>query len=290
MLQQTGRRPLYSLHRSGNPAVRAAQERVIGAVQTHWPGANAARPYTVEPDPRGEQALPFPPSDRREPSRRCRSLLFMVLALATAEAAGVDEAFMCENGVLTAGLPLSAARAGSMSTHSTHPTAQALMNRIAEATGMSAHLLNPFVYQTKGELVRDILAPTLTVSEIQETVSCWAAGRANRQCGGCVPCLLRQIAMAWAELPPEAYMVDVLQRPADYVGTDAYSNLVDLLRHAEQIDRQSEAEMLVSQPGLLALHAAGLDVHEVCAMLKRHAEQTLEVVRRRYPNAARLID
>ena len=290
MLQHTGRRPIYTLHRSGNPAVRTAQELALAALNAHWPGASTARPCDVEPNPRGEDTLPFPAPEDREASRRCRSLLFMALALATAEAAGVDEAYMCENGVLTAGLPFSAARAGSMSTHSTHPLAIALMNRIAQAAGLRARLLNPFVYQTKAELIRDVLAPNLSVQEIQRTASCWAVGRANRQCGGCVPCLLRQIGMAWAELPPEAHMVDVLSRPGDYVGTDAYGNLVDVLRQAEQILRQSDAEVLVAQPGLLSLHSAGLEVGSVVAMLRRNAEQTLTVVRERYPKAARLIE
>ncbi len=290
MLQTTGRRPVYSLHRSGNPAVLQAQERVLGALDAHWPETSSARPCTIEPDPRGADTLAYPPPEERESSRRCRSLLYMVLALATAEAAGLDEVFMCENGVLTAGLPLTSSRVGSMSTHSTHPMALELMNRIVEAAGMSATLRNPFVYQTKAELIRDILVPSLTVDEIQGTVSCWAAGRANRQCGGCVPCLLRQLGMAWAQLPPEAYMVDVLKRPEDYVGTDSYANLVDILRHAEQIDRRDSSDLIAGYPGLLALHSAGVDVGEITEMLKRHADQTLAVVRDRYPRAAALLD
>lgn len=289
MLQRTGRTPTYVMHRSGNPAVLTAQRGVLGAIDAHWPNASSARPCSVEPNPRGETSLSYPSAEAREPSRRCRSLLFMAMALVAAEAAGVDDVYMAENGVLTAGLPLSASRAGSMSTQSTHPAALALMNSIAERAGLRGRLLNPFVYQTKAELIRDVLAPNLSISEIQATVSCWAVGRANRQCGGCVPCLLRQIGMAWAELPQEAHMVDVLNRPADYVGTDAYGNLVDLLRQAEQIRRLDEAGMLVAQPALLSLHAAGLDVGEVVAMLGRHAEQTLSVVEDRYPAAAALL-
>lgn len=289
MLLETGRRPIFSLHRSGNPAVHTAQRTALAALEERWPGRSLARPCSVEPDPSGENVLPYPPPEDREPSRRCRSFLFMVLALATAEVGGVDEVYMPENGILTAGLPISASRAGSMSTHSTHPAALGLMNSIAERAGLQASVLNPFIYQTKAELIRDILAPNLSVSEIQSTVSCWAVGRANRQCGGCVPCLLRQIGMAWAELPPEAYMVDVLARPEDYVGTDAYGNLVDILRQAERISRQTEAEVLVAQPELLSLHSAGLDVSEVVGMLKRHAEQTLTVIRRDFAAAARLI-
>ena len=196
---------------------------------------------------------------------------------------------MPENGVLTAGLPLVSSRAGSMSTHSTHPSALALMNRIAERAGLVGRLHNPFVYQTKSELVRDVLAPNLSCAEIQSTASCWAVGRANRQCGGCIPCLLRRIGMAWAELPSEAYMVDPLARPGDYAGTDAHGNLVDMLRQAERLSRLSVAEMLVEQPELLALHSAGVDVDAIVTMLKRHADQTLTVVRERYPAAAGLM-
>lgn len=85
-------------------------------------------------------------------------------------------------------------------------------------------------------------------------------------------------------------MMEVLARPKDYVGTDAYGNLVDMLRQAEHISRRSDAEVLASQPGLLSLHAAGVDMEAVVAMLRRHADQTLTVVRERYPNAARLLD
>ncbi|MGD9497666.1 MAG: hypothetical protein AB7Y46_15300, partial [Armatimonadota bacterium] len=74
-----------------------------------------------------------------------------------------------------------------------------------------------------------------------------------------------------------------------YVGTDAYGNLVDLLRHARQIEECSDVEMLTRQPDLLALQAAGLSIPEVLAMLRRHAEQTLSVVRQHFPAAARLL-
>ncbi len=288
-LQQVGRAPLYVLHRSGNPAVRRAQQEALGALESRWPAAWAARACDVEPRAPVKDALPYPAPEDREPSRRCRSLLFMALALAAAEAMQVTTVYLCENGVLTAALPFSAARAGSMSTHSTHPLVVKLMNGIAEACGLGARIMNPFMYETKSELIRDVLAPTLTARQIGSTVSCWAVGRTNRQCGGCVPCILRQIGMAWAELPEEAYMTDVLERPGDYVGTDAYGNLVDVLRQAEQILRQSDEEVLLSQPGLLSLQMAGVNVGAIVSMLRRHASQTLTVVRKRYPHAAGLI-
>lgn len=289
MLLSTGRRVAFTMHRSGNPLVRAAQEASIAALERHWPGAGVTCAATVTPEPRGRRAHPLPPPEQREPSRRARSLLFMALAALTARGAGVGAVFMCENGLLNTGLPLSPARAGSMSTQSTHPVALARFNDIAARIGLGLHLSNPFVYQTKGELVRDLLAPHLTPREIQSTVSCWALGRYPRPCGGCLPCLIRRLAMAWADLPEEAHMIDLLGEPRSYVGTTAWGNLVDLLRHARQLQEMGDAEVLGANPGLLLLPSAGLSLPDVIAMLRRHADQTLTVVRRRYPRAAELV-
>ncbi len=289
LLQQGGRRPAYVMHRSGNPTTRAAQNAVVATIERHWPAAGVMCEATIAPDARGADALPFPPPEEREPSRRLRSLLFMALAAVTAEGAGVDEVFMCENGPMTTGVPLSAARAGSMSTQSTHPAALECFNAIAAALGLRARISNPFVYETKSDLVRDVLAPVLSPEEIQATVSCWAAGRANRPCGGCVPCLQRAIAMAWAGLPAEAYMIDLLASPRSYVGTDAWGNLVDLLRNARQTAASTDLELLTTHPGLLSLQGPGLNLPDVVAMLRRNAEQTLTVVRDHFPEAARLV-
>ena len=137
--------------------------------------------------------------------------------------------------------------------------------------------------------IRDRLAPALSVQEVQATVSCWAVGRANRPCGGCVPCLQRAIAMAWAGLPAEAHMIDLLDSPRSYVGSDAWGNLVDLLRNARQVATSSDLEMLTAHPELLALQSSSLNLPDVIAMLRRNAEQTLSVVRDHFPEAARLV-
>lgn len=289
MLLSTGRRAAFVMHRSGNPLVRAAQEASTAALERHWPGSSVTCAATVAPDPRGRDAHPFPPPEQREPSRRARSLLFMALAALTAHTVGRPEVLMCENGVLNSGLPLSPSRAGSMSTHSTHPAALALFDEIARRVGLSARLANPFIYQTKGELVRDLLAPHLPPREIQSTVSCWALGRFPRPCGGCIPCLIRRCAMAWAGLPEEAHMIDLLAEPQAYVGTTAWGNLVDLLRHARQIEDSGDVEVLAANPSLLLMQSAGLSLTDAIAMLRRHADQTLTVVRERYPRAAALL-
>lgn len=95
--------------------------------------------------------------------------------------------------------------------------------------------------------------------------------------------------MLAAGLPDEAYMIDVLGDPLSYVGTDAYGNLVDLLRSAAQLLALSDTEMLSAQPGLLELQAAGVNIRDIIATLRRHAEQLRGVVREHFPRAAALI-
>ncbi len=287
-LQSAGRRPIYSTHRSGNPTVYAAQKQVLEAIEQRWPGSSVSAPCRVAPHT-GSISLPFVTPEEREPSRRARSLLFMTMAMVTAVAYGLAEVYMFENGVLSAALPMTAARAGSMSTRSTHPTLLGMFNALCERAGLAPRITNPFIYQTKSDLLRDVLRPALSPTQIQGTVSCWSTGRTQRQCGGCIPCLLRQIAMFHAGLPEEAYMVNVLAEPDKYIGTDTYGNLVDLLRNAREMLRGSETEILLARPELLGMEAAGVSAAEMIRMFHRHAEQLSSVLDAHFPRAARLM-
>ena len=53
--------------------------------------------------------------------------------------------------------------------------------------------------------------------------------------------------MLAAGLPDEAYAVDVLARPAAYVGTEAYTNLMDLLSHAAEFLRRDDLELNIRE-------------------------------------------
>ncbi len=181
MLLRAGRRPHLVMHYSGNPTVRGAQDYVRELLEKNWPGRSLFSGVHVAPASGRPEALPYPDPEVREPSRRARSLLYLTLAAVAAAMAGVEEAYVAENGVLTAALPLTLARTGSLSTRSTHPAVITLFNSICEEAGWSCRAQNPFIYQTKAELIRDILRPALSPLDIQRTVSCWMTGRANRQ-------------------------------------------------------------------------------------------------------------
>jgi len=265
MLLEAKRRPHLVLHYSGNPAVRQAQDSVVTMLRNNWPASHVTSAVHAAPDTSRDEALSFPEPEHREDSRRVRSLLFMVLAAVSAATAGLEEVYLPENGVLTAALPLTRARIGSFSTRSTDPGVIAQFNSLCEQAGWSCRVQNPFTYQTKAELIRDFLRPVLSPLDIQKTVSCWMAGRKHRQCGGCIPCLLRRLSMLAAGLPDEAYMMDILGDPLAHGGTDAFTNLVDLLSQASTVLAHTDEELLMEYPRLLDLAMNGVAVEEVAA-------------------------
>lgn len=286
-LLRSGRKPLLLSHASGNPTVARAQAASVASLRRAW---GQVGHLTVHVHPRTTPAaLPFPQPERREPTRRSRSLLFMSLAAVVAASLGSIEVYMGENGVLTAAVPLSPGRAGALSTRTTHPAVLNSFNSIVQSVGMSVRVINPFVYQTKAELLLHVLRPSLRVEEIQRTVSCWMVGRRHRQCGGCVPCLLRRLSMLAAGLPDEAYEMDLLAQPEQYRGTDAYINVVDLLSYVAELQRWSEVDLLLRCPALLDLAAHQVSVPDIVSMLKRFAGEVAEAVLERFPAAARLM-
>jgi len=289
LLLRTGRRPRLITHRSGNPTVAEAQDAVIETLAAKWPDQFRFSPVRLAPSSHRTHALPFPPPDRRENSRRCRSLFFLALGAVAAAAEGVCEVYLYDNGMLTAAVPLSEARSGGFTTHSTHPVVLTAFSDLLQAAGWNVRVLNPFLYQAKGEILRLYLQPVFSPAEIARTVSCWATGRRQRHCGGCVPCLLRRFALLVAGLPDEVYDLDLLGNPRAFVGTDAYRNLVDLLAWTNKVLSTPELRLPLEYPSLLEVQQGGAQVMDVVRALRRQAMEIFEVVHRHFPEAARLM-
>ena len=290
MLLEAKRHPHFIQHYSGNPTVRQAQDSVATLLRNNWPASHVTSAVYAAPDTGRDEALLYPDPEDREESRRARSLLFMVLAAVSAATAGIEEVYLPENGILTAALPLTRARIGSFSTRSTDPGVINQFNRLCEQAGWECRVQNPFVYQTKAELIRDFLRPVLSPLDIQKTVSCWMAGRKHQQCGGCIPCLLRRLSMRAAGLPDEAYMMDILSDPLAHSGTDAFTNLVALLTQVATVLTHTDEELLLEYPRLLDLAMSGVDVEEVLGMLRRFGGEVKQVLATDFPAAARLLE
>ncbi len=289
MLLRTDRYPRLVMHRSGNPTVAEAQDRVTGTFAQLWPDQFRLSQVRLAPSSHRTGARPFPAPAQRETSRRCRSFLFMTLGVLAALAEGAEEVYLCDNALLTAAVPLVEARSGGFTTHSTHPAVLADYGRLLLQAGWPVRVLNPLAFQTKGEIISTCLQPVLSPAQIAQTVSCWAVGRQQRQCGGCLPCLVRRLGLLAAGLPDEVYSMDVLAHPRTLAGADAYRNLVDLLAWVGRVLSTPETRLLLELPSLLEVAAGGVPVLDVVRALRRQATEIFEVVQRRFPEAAALM-
>jgi hypothetical protein len=278
MLLATDRRPLFVAHRPQNPMVVASQEHVCRCLREAFGRPVRLAAVGCVPARGGRLDHPYPPPEARETSQRTRSFLYMSLGALGCHAAGTGQLFCPENGVLAVNLPLTEARVGGYSTAGTRPQTLARFRGLLSALGMPLQIQNPFVYQTKGELIRDVLRRYFAPEAIQGTVSCWMAGRLSRPCGSCVPCLVRAIAMRAAGLPPEAHAVDPFSTGAEAgPGGAARANLVDLLVLVGRLRRMSERELLQAYPVLLEM-APEANIPAAIKMLQRFANEAAEAL------------
>lgn len=138
---------------------------------------------------------------------RTRSLSFLAYGVVAAMAVLVDrpsigkvDLFVPENGFIALNAPLTRRRVGSHSTRTTHPNFLARIQGVLDRVGLRVRLQNPYRHSTKGEMLRALL-PNETVADAAiATVSCGKWKRKNKQCGHCVPCLIRRAAFAKAEV------------------------------------------------------------------------------------------
>ena len=145
-----------------------------------------------------------------EYSRRTRPVLYLSLAGAVALETGASEVRLNENGWMAINLPTAFQKSGSDISRHAHPEMlrifEGLLNAIAP-TGRKIIVNNPFDNLTKGEEVTSLVSVPDLVSN---TMSC-AYGRrqmarirnfsakkntkALKECGLCIPCLVRRAAV-----------------------------------------------------------------------------------------------
>lgn len=150
------------------------------------------------------------PLKANESTLRSRSLVFMAIGVFAAQAAGPDiPVYMPENGFIAMNIPLTPARAGSCSTRTMHPFYLDSLEETLLGLGIRNPILNPFELKTKGECLTESANSRLLRSIIDESVSCSHGTRKQtwvrrtkeiRNCGYCVPCIVRRAAMHKAGL------------------------------------------------------------------------------------------
>jgi Queuosine biosynthesis protein QueC len=193
-LQAQGRRPVLVSHAYARDAGR--QMEIAGRLQLGLPRFGA---------------VAYPAKwwhTANDVQMRTRSINFLAMGslMASTMAAlgqGINPTlYVPENGLIAINPPLTNRRIGALSTRTTHPYYLGLIQEIWNAVGLPARIENPFAHITKGEMIAHCLEPQRLKAIADRTVSCGKWKRKGKQCGRCVPCLIRRAsfhAAGWAD-------------------------------------------------------------------------------------------
>lgn len=149
----------------------------------------------------------FSGPNKNDTSMRTRSLGFLAYGVVAASAVltkkpSMDflELFVPENGFIALNAPLTRRRIGSHSTRTTHPSFLGQVQAIFDKVGLPIRLENRYRHSTKGEMLLDLKPGRELADTALATVSCGKWKRKSKQCGHCVPCLIRRAAFAKANI------------------------------------------------------------------------------------------
>lgn len=120
-----------------------------------------------------------------------------------------------ENGYISVNLPLTPLRRGSLSTRTTHPHFLSMLQKLFNVAGLRVDITNPYQLKTKGEMLKECMDQGKLKQLASESTSCGRFARSGfRQCGRCVPCLVRRAAFeAWGGGDGTRYRFDDLGKP-----------------------------------------------------------------------------
>lgn len=216
-----------------------------------------------------------------EQSQRTRGFLFLAFGSVVADAAGVDELRVYENGVGALNLPLTNAQRGAMNTRAMRPeTLRSMGELIGRMRDRPFTIANPSFFRTKAEMCAS--APSALEPLMRLSVSC-DTGLTYRAssvplCGQCTSCLLRRQALlagGCSEVDSgdlEQMRGDVLRAPP----RRAAPELVWMLNQAAVIERALQTvapwESLVAEfPSLAkARRALGCSPGKLVDLLSRY--------------------
>ncbi len=240
-LLDDGREPLAISHTAAGAIVQAqvAVEKVLSERLPTFErvGLTARKDGNAFPEP--------------EKSQRSRSFLFLATALAVAAVSEVDDVYINENGPMAIHLPMTAARVGSLSTHTASPAILERVEQLArDVLQRPLAIKNNLLPLTKPEVVQQGISLGLSDS-LPTTVSCWSIGRTRKHCGVCAPCLIRKISFEWNSLVDVEHAADPFIDAAVMDSDFARDNLTHLVRLVEEIRVSSDLQLQLDYPELL---------------------------------------
>ena len=167
----------------------------------------------------------------QETSQRARGFLFCAAAAILADACGIEDIELFENGVGAINLPLTeGGMTDGLSTRGAHPGLLEKLGRFVSAVlGRPLRFSLPFLYQTKGEMIRSLADQAFVPEWLQLSRSCIHTSlrvSGKRHCGQCPACIERRQAFHAGGISESSkdYQVDLLKGalPKDFTYLMSY--------------------------------------------------------------------
>lgn len=213
-----------SHHKGGNSGELSTQKELVDLLKKEFKNKDIL-PYYFFVQANKNETL------TGERTQRARSILFIALALLVANSSGpTTKVVIPENGLISLNLALTPARGGSHSTKTTHPKYISSLNKVFKIVGIENEIVNPYRFMTKGEMFSKAKLTQFVSKNIDKTLSCskpgyyqqWK-GAKNRQCGHCVPCIIRRSSMYFLKKDsPKNYVKDVISSEQKFTDYNAF--------------------------------------------------------------------
>lgn len=194
----------------------------------------------------------------QETTCRSRSLIFIAIAMQVATYRGVHLE-VPENGSVSLNYPLSASRRSSCSTRTTHPVVIHMLNELLEDWGVQSVIVNPYEFDTKGEMVKKCSDQSFLFDCLPQSNSCgkrtrhqfFYDNRTATHCGHCMPCMYRKAALVgFKDLTTYGNTLQTLFLKRTQQVTDDFYAMLNFLKK-EITDDEIKKELRIAKVNML---------------------------------------
>jgi len=131
-------------HRSSQPQVGRTQDRLVGSLQSKFPGR--VQHYKFHCNLTGERAA--------QETQRTRMFLYLAIATVIAATVSLNEVTIFENGITSFNFPRRQDLMNARATRTTHPKAISLLQDLFRAiTSNEFSIATPYIWKTKADVV-----------------------------------------------------------------------------------------------------------------------------------------
>jgi len=228
-----------------------------------------------------------------------RSFFYVGLAFSVAIELGHKKVYVFENGPIAINPLLSESH---INTRTAHPVfLESYLSIVRAVFGINISIVNPFIYNTKGQLVSYVRNKGTATKLIPNTSSCFSYARVRAYAklwfddpnyigthdGDCLPCIVRRISLHQAKLAAkyDEHLIDVfnlfespifLTMPGHSI--EILVRIADLLRFHEAIKVLPPYDRILLFPDIYP-YSENLDCAKITDMYKRYAHEVLACFR-----------